>query len=314
MSQDAESPPSSALTEISEGLRLGEFAELIHGWINFPLFSLGGTDITSLTILIVGFMIVATWWISHFLQRGLDRALFRRGVSDPGTAAVTKRLIHYAIMAIGLGIAVSQVGINLSALFAAGAIFAVGIGFAMQNIAQNFVSGLILLVERVITPGDIVEVEGRTVRILKMGIRTTVARTRDEEEIIIPNASLVQTAVKNFTLDDPLYRIRCAVGVHYDSDMRAVKQALDEAARSVPGRMEGREPVLLLRDFGDSSVDWEVSIWGEDPWLAPRLASALREAIWWAFKDHGIEIAFPQMDVHFDPPVEDAFRTLPRAG
>jgi len=86
-------------------------------------------------------------------------------------------------------------------------LFPVGLGFAMQNIAQNFVSGLILLVERAIKPGDIVEVEGRVVRVLKMGIRTTIARTRDDEEIIIPNASLVQSSVKNYTLEDSYFRI-----------------------------------------------------------------------------------------------------------
>lgn len=304
---------STAISDFTEGLRLAEVAELIHGWVNFPLFSLGGTDITPLTVLLVGVMIVATWWISHFFQRALDRTLFTKGVSDPGTAAVTKRLLHYAVMALGLGLAIQQVGINLSALFAAGAIFAVGIGFAMQNIAQNFVSGIILMVERAITPGDIVEVEGRVVRILKMGIRTTIARTRDDEEIIIPNASLVQTAVKNFTLDDPTYRIRASVGVHYNSDMNSVRNALEKAARGMEGRLEGRDPVILLLDFGDSSVDWEVSVWCDDPWLAPRMASSLRERIWWGFKESGVEISYPQMDVHFDPPVEQALQALPRA-
>lgn len=304
----------SSIVQLGEELGLGEVAVLIHRVLNFPLFPMGDQYVTVTTVLVVGILIVATWWVSHLLQRTVDRALRSRGVRDPGTTQVTLRLLHYAVMAIGLSIAIQQVGINLNALFAAGAIFAVGIGFAMQNIAQNFVSGLILLVERAIKPGDIVEVEGRVVRVLKMGIRTTVARTRDDEEIIIPNATLVQSTVKNYTLDDPIFRIRADVGVHYASDMRRVRGALLRAAESMEWRLADRDPVILLTDFGDSSVDWQVSVWSEDPWGGPRIQSLLREAIWWALKEDDIEIAFPQIDVHLDPPVEEALARLPRAG
>jgi small-conductance mechanosensitive channel len=301
------------LGALGEELGITGFLELVQRIISFELFELSGTGVNLMLILTVGILVVLTWVISSFLQRAVERGFRSRGVMDMGTIAITRRLLHYAIMAIGLGIALETIGISLSALFAAGAIFAVGIGFAMQNIAQNFVSGLILLVERAIKPGDILEVEGRVVRVLKMGIRTTIARTRDEEEIIIPNASLVQATVKNFTLDDPLYRIRAQVGVAYESDMRAVRDCLDRAARSVQSRMQDRDPVIHLTDFGDSTVDWQVSIWTDDVWRGGRLASELREAIWWALKEDGIEIAFPQLDVHFDPPVEEAVTRLPQA-
>ncbi|TVP77920.1 MAG: hypothetical protein EA352_02870 [Gemmatimonadales bacterium] len=297
------------IMEFMDSIGLGEIAALLHTVLNFELFTIGGdTPITPFTIVVVGLLVVLTWWASNVLQRALERTFRARGVEDLGTMAVTKRLLHYLVMAIGLSIAITQIGINLNALFAAGAIFAVGIGFAMQNIAQNFVGGLILLVERAIKPGDIVEVEGRVVRVLKMGIRTTIARTRDEEEIIIPNATLVQSTVTNYTLDDTEFRIRANVGVSYESDMKQVRATLMRAALIVEGRMEDREPVVLLTDFGDSTVDWQVSVWCNDAWRGPRLASALRESIWWALREDGIEIAFPQVDVHFDAPVEEAAR------
>jgi small-conductance mechanosensitive channel len=222
--------------------------------------------------------------------------------------------MHYGIMAIGLAIAVDQVGIDLTALFAAGALFAVGLGFAMQNIAQNFVSGLILLIERVIKPGDVLEVEGAVVRVRRMGIRTTVARTRDDEEIIIPNATLVQSLVKNFTLGDSAFRVRVGVGVSYGSDMRRVRATLERVAAEQPWRLDRPEPVIFLVDFGSSSVDWEVSAWCDNAWGAPRAASELRQGIWNALKDAGIQISFPQLDVHFAPPVEEALARLPRTG
>jgi len=302
-----------ALAELGDDLGLTGIAETVQQVISYEIFELSGTGVNLMLIITVGVLVVATWVISNLLQRWVERAFQARGVQDMGTTAITKRLLHYAIMAIGLGIALETIGISLSALFAAGAIFAVGIGFAMQNIAQNFVSGLILLVERAIKPGDIVEVEGRVIRVFKMGIRTTIGQTRDGEELIIPNASLVQSTVKNYTLGDPLFRIRAAVGVSYESDMRTVRDSLMRAAESVQGRMRDREPVVVLTDFGDSTVVWNVAIWTDDAWTSPRLASELREAIWWGLKDDGIEIAFPQIDVHFDPPVEEAVSHLPRA-
>jgi len=313
MSQEPPSEPSTPLTQITEGAAFTEIVALAHRALNFTLFHVGGQDINIVTVLVVGCLIVGTWWISAVVQRTVERAFRARGVTDRGTTAVTTRLLHYAIMAVGLGLAIQQVGINLSALFAAGALFAVGLGFAMQNIAQNFVSGLILLVERAIKPGDVVEVEGRVVRILNMGIRTTVGRTRDDEELIIPNASLVQSAVKNFTLGDPTYRVRVNVGVSYESDMRAVRAALEGVAADTEWALKERAPVVLLTDFGDSSVDWQVSVWCEDAWVAPRMASDLRERVWWGLKEVGVEIAFPQLDVHFDPPIEKALGHLPRS-
>jgi small-conductance mechanosensitive channel len=305
MSLPTQNTDESALTEV---------AATIHQWINAPIITFGGTDVTLVMIVVVGIMIVVTWWVSHLLQRTVERAFRARGIDDLGTVAVSKRLLHYAVMAIGLALAIQQIGINLSALFAAGALFAVGIGFAMQNIAQNFVSGLILLVERPIKPGDVVEVEDRVVRVLKMGIRTTVARTRDEEAIIIPNSSLVQTPVKNFTLGDSVYRIRANVGVTYDSDMRRVRSALERAAKGVPWRLQEHDPVFTMTGFGDSSVDWQASVWIDDPWRSKRLLSDLLEAVWWALKEDGIVIAFPQLDLHLDPPVEQALAGLSRAG
>lgn len=305
---------ASSLLQWAEEVGLGELAGLVHRVLNFPLFEVSGTPITLTTVLVAGFLIILTWWVSNLLQRALDRAFKARGVTDVGTMQITKRLLHYAVMALGLSIAISQVGINLNALFAAGAIFAVGIGFAMQNIAQNFVSGLILLIERAIKPGDILEVEGRVVRVLKMGIRTTIARTRDDEEIIIPNATLVQSTVTNYTLDDPIYRVRADVGVHYNSDMRSVRKALLRAAEQMEWRIPERAPVILLTDFGDSSVDWQVSVWCDNAFTAPRVQSQLREAIWWSLKEDGIEISYPQIDVHFDREVHDGFAKLAAPG
>ena len=207
----------------------------------------------------------------------------------------------------------NTLGINLTALFAAGAVFAVAIGFAMQNISQNFVSGVILLLERAIKPGDVLEVEGRIVRVRDMGIRATIGRTMDEEDIIIPNSQLVASPVKNYTLKDSLYRLRTVVGVVYSSDMARVRQVLERTAQELDWKSTHQPPRILMKEFGDSSVNFEVSLWIEDPWTMQQRRNELNEAVWWALKDAGITIAFPQLDVHFDPQVVGSLGTGPRA-
>jgi len=211
-------------------------------------------------------------------------------------------LLHYLILVMGATVALQAVGLNLSGLFAAGAVFAIGLGFAMQNIAENFVSGVILLLERAIKPGDILQVNDQVVRVVQMGIRSTLVRNRNDEDLILPNSNLAQGTVNNLTLDDSLLRIRAPIGVSYESDLRRVIQVLREAAVALEGRDLAQDPIILLTDFGDSSVNFEVSVWITDPWLAPRHLSKLNENIWWALKDADVSIPFPQVDVHLTPP------------
>ncbi len=274
------------------------------------LFEISGTPVTVATLAVFVIVLVATLVIARVLQRLFVRAFTARGQQNEGSVAASARLIRYGVWVTGLAVAVHSVGINLTALFAAGAVFAVAIGFAMQNIAQNFVSGVIVLAERAIKPGDVLEVEGRMVQVKDMGIRATVARTLDEEDIIIPNSQLVTTSVTNYTLRDSRYRLRARVGVTYSSDMARVRAVLETTAAGLDWRAQEEKPRVLLLDFGDSAVVWEVSVWMDSPWQMNSRRSDLNEAIWWALKDAGITIAFPQVDVHFDTPVSAALETL----
>ncbi len=267
--------------------------------INVRLVEIGGHAVTVATLLLVLAIVAAAYALSLLVQRGLVRAMG----PDSGSVHVATRLAHYVIVVTGVSIALQTAGIDLRGLFAAGALFAVGIGFAMQNVAQNFVSGVILLVEHSIRPGDVLDIDGKQVRVVDMGIRSTRVRSRDDEVLIVPNSTLVQATVRSYTLMDTLCRVRVTIGVAYESDMRHVRATLESAARSVAVRSPAKEPLVLLTEFGESSVEWEVSIWIEDPWNLRPYGSALREAIWNAFKDGGIRMPFPQMDLHLDEPV-----------
>ncbi|HOI10771.1 MAG TPA: mechanosensitive ion channel [Myxococcota bacterium] len=274
------------------------------------LFRIGEHPIHLMGLITFVAILGVTYLASRLVQR-LVRATFqRRRLQDEGTMRAVQRLLHYLVSLVGLGVALETMGINLTALFAAGALFAVAIGFAMQSILQNFVAGVILLMERTITPGDVLEVEGKRVRVVAMNIRTTIVRTRDEEELIVPNSILSQSVVKNLTLQDDLNRVRAVVGVTYDSDMKRVMSVLEQVATDLPGRESEPPPLVLLTDFGASSVNFEISVWTKNPWAARRMLSDLNQAIWWGLKDAGIVIAFPQLDVHLDPPVVNSLKSL----
>jgi len=285
-------------------MTFAEILERVRDVLNTELFNVGDTPVTIGTLMTMLLVIIATIWISKLLQRGVRKALARRGVKNEGTVGAISGLVNYAVFIGGIGVALQAAGIDLGTLFAAGALFAVGLGFAMQNIAQNFVSGVILLTERAIRPGDILEVEGTVVRVLRMGIRATIVKTRDGEDLIVPNSAIVQSSVKNYTLEDSVFRARATVGVVYGSDMAKVREVLERVALDLKWRLPDPAPQVLMLEFGDSSVNFEVAVWSDDPWKARLAVSDMNEAIWSAFKEHGITIAYPQLDVHFDPPVE----------
>jgi small-conductance mechanosensitive channel len=145
-----------------------------------------------------------------------------------------------------------------------------------------------------------------------MGIRATIARTLDEEDIIIPNSQLVSSAVKNYTFQDSIYRLRAMVGVTYSSDIALVRKVLESTAQKLSWRSRSPAPRVQLREFGDSSVNFEVSVWIDHPWSMQQRRNELNEAVWWALKEANITIAFPQLDVHFDPQIGEALKPGPR--
>lgn len=288
-----------------------DFWGQIQEILNFTIFGADWEEPVNLGDLIVATAILfVARLVSRFLRKALE-PLAERAEPLVGQKAVkvTLRVIHWLIILAGVIVALNTLNINLSSLsglFTAGAVVTVAVGFAMQNIAQNFVSGALLAAERSIKAGDVLQVEGTVIRVENMGIRTTVARTRDDEEIIIPNSHLVQNSVRNFTYQDSIYRLRAPVGVAYESDMKLVRETLEKVAKSLEWRTSAKNPVVLLQEFGNSSVLFEVSVWVNDPWRAPQLHSELMEAVWFALKDAGVTIAFPQMDLHLDRKVVEA--------
>jgi small-conductance mechanosensitive channel len=245
-------------------------------------------------------VLLAAFWISRVLQRTAERRLGQGDQSDDGAIRAYKRIIGVVVLVPGALVAIHLMGVNLSSVFTTGGLFAVAMAFALKNVAENFVSGIMLRFERAIKPGDVLETEGTLVRVKKIGLRATIVRSKDEKDLLIPNSQLVQNRVANFTYRDAVCRVSTAVGVSYDSDPGMVREVLESVCDRMEGRSDQHPPQVLLMDFGSSSVDYRVSVWIANPWGSGKFRSTLNESIWRALNEAGITIAFPQLDVHFD--------------
>ena len=271
--------------------------EPIRARFDEPLFVVGGTAVTIASVVSFVVFVLVAYAASWLLRRSLHRVYRRRAV-DEGVQHALDRLMHYAVVALGTFLALENLGVSVTALAGLGAVLAVGIGFGLQNIAQNFVSGLILLLERPVKKGDFVqvgEVQG-TVRDIRA--RATVVTTLDNVDIIVPNGQFITEPVTNETFGDRRVRMRLKVGVAYGSDVERVRRILAEVAAARPEVLSEPPPQVLFRDFGESSLDFELVAWLADPRDENPIASEMRFAIDRAFREAGVEIPFPQRDLH----------------
>jgi small-conductance mechanosensitive channel len=189
-------------------------------------------------------------------------------------------------------------GVDLTKMTLLASALGVGIGFGLQTIVNNFVCGLILLLERPLRVGDTIELSGQPAKIAKIGLRSTTVRTPDQADMIIPNTELITNRVTNWTLTNRQARSIIPVGVAYGSDIALVMQTLKECALAHSGVLKSPEPQVLFRSFGDSSLDFELRVWVADIDTRLQVVSDLHQDIDRRFRQAGIEIPFPQRDLH----------------
>lgn len=261
------------------------------------LFMVGGQEVTLASIAFFLVFLALAFLASGVLQRAMGAVYRRRGL-DIGVQYALNRLLHYAVLAVGVFLALDNLGVSITALAGIGAVLAVGIGFGLQNIAQNFVSGLILLLERPVKQGDFVEVGGVRGTVREIHARATVVTTLDNVDIIVPNGQFITEQVVNQTYDTRKVRAAIEVGVAYGSDTALVRATLERVAAEHTTVLEQPAPSVLFTDFGDSSLNFTLLVWIADPLLGLQTASELRFAIDSAFHQAGIQIPFPQRDLH----------------
>ena len=277
----------------------------ILGVFTKPLFQLGQTPVSLATM--VEFVVVITLVVllSRLIRRLLRTRVLARTKLDVGQQYAIARIASYVVLVIGLLISAETFGVKLSSLAVIAGALGVGIGFGLQNIVGNFVSGLVILAERPIQIGDRIDLGNNTVgKVMRIGARATHVLTNDNIMVIVPNSEFISSRVVNWTHIDPRVRLRIGVGVSYNNDPHLVEKLLLEIAEGNPGVLKNPVPTVVFKEFGESSLIFELRVWSDDMAHRPgTLESQLNFAIWDKFQQTGIEIPFPQRDLHIVEPV-----------
>ena len=270
----------------------------IEYYATYPIFTINQTPVSFFSVvafilIFILFLIFAKLLKSKILAKLLDKFNIEEGIQF-----TLLRISHYLILFIGTVVAFQVVGIDLSSLAVVLGFLSVGIGFGLQNVASNFISGLILLFERPIKVGDRVTVGDTEGDVVNINMRATTISTLNNITIIVPNSTFISDNVINWSHGDKKVRLDLEVGVSYESDLDSVISALKEVARE--NREVLRKPVteVHLRSFGDSAWNMELRVWIPNPKRLYNIESDLNSAIVRKFRQHNIEIPFPQRDLH----------------
>src|SRR5216117_573846 len=256
-------------------------------------------SLSLLQIFLLIALLVAVFWISSSTKRFLFNRLLAQSGLDRALQYAIAQIIANVVLVVGVLIVLENTGIHLGALAVFAGAVGVGVGFGLQNIASNFISGLVILAERPITIGDRVEVAGITGQVQQIRARSTVIRTNDNITMIVPNTKFIDSPVTNWTYGDPRVRFRIPVGVAYGSDIAKVREALLAAGRENPNTLKDPGPSVFLEKFGDNSIEFELVVWSSEMSARPsRYRSDLNFAIEHKFREAGIELPFPQRDLH----------------
>jgi small-conductance mechanosensitive channel len=270
----------------------------IRGVLDFPILKLGEAQITVWTIICFIVLLVLLFYLAGKMKKVLVGRVLARSRLDLGAQQAIGSITRYVVLLVGLLIILQTVGINLTTLNVVAGAVGIGIGFGLQNIASNFISGLIILFERPIKTGDRIEVGGIEGQVVSVGARSTTVVTNDNIAIIVPNSKVVTENVVNWSYTNSTVRFKIPVTVGYASDIRMVEKLLLEVAKENADVLEDPEPGVRFLEFGSSGLKFELRAWSRS--LVHRkgkLISSLNFAIHDKFQEHQIEIPYPQMDL-----------------
>jgi small-conductance mechanosensitive channel len=304
-----DSPALVAWEHAITGIVWGLVALHLLGWLPGVLGTLdalamtvGETRISILSVLklllMVSLLVAVALWFSRLLERRVARSETISPALQVGIAKFSK----FFLLTLAFLLALDSVGFNLSSLAVFGGALGVGLGFGLQRIASNFISGFILIADRSIKPGDVITIGTKFGWVEEMHARYIVVRNRDGEDTLIPNENLITSEVINWRFADPNVRLRVPVQISYNDDPEQALAILLEAAKVNPRVLDDPAPAARLIEFADSGISLELRIWYNDPENGvANIRSDINLAIWRAFKEAGITIPYPQRDVHLYP-------------
>ncbi|WP_215223157.1 mechanosensitive ion channel family protein [Echinicola shivajiensis] len=278
---------------------LGAFLEKLNEFLEYVIITLGESKLTIGGIIAIAvsifILLIVTEWIRKFI---VNKLLVRYNMNI-GTRQSVGTIIRYVLLISGFVIIVQNSGIDLSALGILAGALGVGIGFGLQNITNNFISGLIILFEQPIKVGDRIEVADVNGDVIKISARSTMVVTNDNISVIVPNSQFIDSPVINWSHNDRNIRFNFPVGVSYKEDPQKVKTILMEVATNNEGVLTKPSPDVLFTDYGDNSINFNLRVWTSDYINRPNvLKSQLYYEIFRRFNEEGIEIPFPQRDLH----------------
>jgi small-conductance mechanosensitive channel len=273
--------------------------------VQTPLFTLGKGGVTIGGLMVALIFVFGIWWFASLLETSMHR-LTRRFADEPWKAArifMLSRLLRYTVWVLGTLVGLNYLGIDLSSIALLGSAFAVGLGFGLQNIVSNFVSGIVLMLERSLKVGDFVDLQsGVRGHVREIAMRYTRVTSNDSLDILVPNSEFINGRVVNWTFDESYRRMHIPFGVAYGTPKEKVREAGLAAAKKVDGILEdaAHKSAVWLVAYGDSSVNYELIVWGNRQ-LTTHPAST-HAKLMWALDDElqlrDIEIPFPQRDLH----------------
>ncbi|MDD3195245.1 MAG: mechanosensitive ion channel [Paludibacter sp.] len=276
-----------------------EILEWLNQFFNTQLFKLGSSDFTLKTLTVLILSLILLFFFTSRLSRFLVKKVFPKYNMNIGVSEAIATIIRYILIIIGLYIILQSTGIDLSALGLLLGALGVGIGFGLQNITSNFISGIIILFERPVKVGDRVEIDGLNGNITNISARATTVLTNDNIAVVVPNSDFINSRVINWSLTNNQIRINMEVGVAYKEDPFVVREILLEVVNKQAGVLLTPEPYVRFDGFGDSSIDFTLQFWTTEYIKKPLiLKSEIYYSIFRAFKEKKIEIPFPQRDVY----------------
>jgi small-conductance mechanosensitive channel len=276
-----------------------KFLELLNDIFNYRLFSVGDSNLTLGLILTLVFSIVVLLIIAEWIKKFIVVKVLKKYKIEQGTRQSVGTIVKYVLIIAGMFSILQTNGIDLSAFGILAGALGVGIGFGLQNITNNFISGLIILFEQPIKVGDRIEVGDTSGDVIKISARSTTVVTNDNISVIIPNSKFIDDQVINWSHNDRMVRFNFAVGVSYKEDPQKVKRVLMEVAMDNPNILNSPKPDVLFEKFDDSSLNFNLRVWTSDYINKPGvLKSQLYYEIFRRFSEEGIEIPYPQRDIH----------------
>ncbi|MRI02026.1 mechanosensitive ion channel [Kriegella sp. EG-1] len=274
---------------------LDGISSVLRNFLSYPMIDTENIDITIGTLITIIIVLILVSVLLKLINKFVTKKL---PLEDKNKFVSIFNFLRYLLYILVVITVLHSSGVNLTVLLTASAALFVGLGFALQYLFQDIISGIMMILDQSLHVGDIIEVDGKVGRVFEIRLRTTRALTRDDKVVVIPNHIFLTDSIYNYTQNHKTTREYVRVGVAYGSDVKLVSKILEEVVKHQPGVLKNPKPFVIFEDFGDSALMFTINFYINDSFGDPKIKSAIRFSIDEKFRANNISIPFPQRDVH----------------